>query len=184
MLSPRLFVRAEGKCVVPQREMPIHREGDWFAVPLQSGGYGVGVIARLGVLSDALGYFFGPRRDTVPRLHEVAALPPANAVWVAMFTTMGFDWKTWQRIGHDAHWQREAFAVPRFFGQEGDRDASGRLLHCAYAYDDTLSFVRPVSPQTIAEEEYERLPRNSIYYPAAAEAMLTRLLTDAAHDLP
>ena len=35
-----------------------YREGDWFAVPLRDGGFGVGVIARANPKAALLGYFW------------------------------------------------------------------------------------------------------------------------------
>jgi hypothetical protein len=37
-------------------------EGDLFAVPLRDGGYGIGVVARVGRRGVLVGYFFGRRR--------------------------------------------------------------------------------------------------------------------------
>ncbi len=44
-----------------------YQEGDWFAVPLRSGGYGVGLVARAPGNGIVLGCFFGTRYDTLPK---------------------------------------------------------------------------------------------------------------------
>jgi hypothetical protein len=60
-------------------------EGDWFAVPLDEGGFCVGVVARANRSGVLLGYFFGPKRLDVPTLAELTALKAGDAVLVGAF---------------------------------------------------------------------------------------------------
>jgi hypothetical protein len=47
-------------------------EGQWFAIPLRTGGYGLGVVVRGGnKTKGGLGYFFGPRYDSIPNEKEI-----------------------------------------------------------------------------------------------------------------
>jgi hypothetical protein len=66
-----------------------YREGDWFAVPLRGGGFGLGLIARANPGGVLLGYFFGPLRSEVPKLEDVASLRPGDAVLVRKFGHLG-----------------------------------------------------------------------------------------------
>jgi hypothetical protein len=62
--------------------------GDWYAIPLLEGGFAAGIVAR--AKSPALfGYFFGPRRRTVPTLEQVSGLTPEQAVLVGTFGHLG-----------------------------------------------------------------------------------------------
>src|SRR5213592_3499242 len=51
--------------VMAPRKLP-YREGDVFAVPLQDGAYGIGVVARMDREGAVLGYFFDRRYESVP----------------------------------------------------------------------------------------------------------------------
>ena len=95
--------------------MPVNYvEGDWFAVPLQDEGYGVGVIARMqprrtGVL---LGYFFGPKRDRVPEIEELRQLQAGDAVMVRLFGHLDIRRELWPIIGRSPGWTRAEWPVP------------------------------------------------------------------------
>ena len=62
-----------------------YAEGDWFAVPLRTNSFALGIIARANPEGVLLGYFFGPARDEQPELVEAAGLAPDHAVLVAKF---------------------------------------------------------------------------------------------------
>jgi hypothetical protein len=67
-----------------------YREGTWFAIPLETGGFGVGVVARATKRGKViLAYFFGPHRSEVPSLDEVERLSPEDAVAVAHVGDLG-----------------------------------------------------------------------------------------------
>jgi hypothetical protein len=94
-----------------------YAEGDWFAVPLRSGGYAVGVIARLSNsrgANTALGYFFAPRIDPLPKLDQVERLKPADSILVRRFGDLGLHNGTWPIVGHSSQWRREDWPVPVF----------------------------------------------------------------------
>jgi hypothetical protein len=60
-----------------------YREGTWFAVPLRTSGFAVGMVARATPTGKViLCYLFGPRRDRVPTLTEPGTLLPSDAVRV------------------------------------------------------------------------------------------------------
>ncbi|GAB3682864.1 hypothetical protein GCM10028814_20400 [Angustibacter aerolatus] len=50
--------------------------GSWFAVPLRTEGFAVGLVARGPRRLGVCGYFFGPRRADVPEAHELSGLTP------------------------------------------------------------------------------------------------------------
>src|SRR5207247_10946755 len=59
-----------------------YEEGTRFAVPLRDGGYGVGIVARIGGRGVTIGYFFVLVRSVVTILSEVDTLSPDLAVIV------------------------------------------------------------------------------------------------------
>ena len=56
------------------KEKRRYEEGDWFAVPLQNGGYSLGLVARADGEGGVLGYFFGPRREQLPTKADTQGL--------------------------------------------------------------------------------------------------------------
>lgn len=65
-----------------------HREDDVFAVPLRDGGYGIGVVARRDGKRAVLGYFFDPRYDSPPAVHNIGGLTALDAVLVQSSETL------------------------------------------------------------------------------------------------
>ena len=117
-----------------------YREGDWFAVPLDDGGYAIGVAARAnpkdGVL---LGYFFGPRREEVPSLRDMQNLHAADAVLVGHFGHLGLTQGKWPNIGAFDDWDRTAWPMPVFVRYE---QLSGRSFKVYYDDDDPNKRVK------------------------------------------
>lgn len=54
-----------------QTEHIKYSEGQWFAIPLNNGGYALGIIVRGSYKTKGgLGYFFGPRYEDIPDGNE------------------------------------------------------------------------------------------------------------------
>jgi regulator of ribonuclease activity B/immunity protein 26 of polymorphic toxin system len=101
---------------IPGEAMKLnYTEGTWFAVPLTSGGFGVGVVARATKKGRViLVYLFGPKREAVPPLSDVAGIDPSAAVIVARIGDLHlFDGK-WPLLGRTPEWQRENWPMPMF----------------------------------------------------------------------
>lgn len=92
-----------------------YSEGTWFAVPLDTGGFGVGVVARATKKGPIiLVYLFGPKREAVPSLSEVAGLDPAAAIKVAHTGDEHLVNGIWPILGRSPTWQRESWPIPMF----------------------------------------------------------------------
>lgn len=92
-----------------------YKEGTWFAVPLEKGGFAVGRVARHspgGCI--VLAYFFGPKVESVPKLEDVACLRPEQSVWIRLVGDLGLIDGTWPIIGDSANWDRREWPVPVF----------------------------------------------------------------------
>lgn len=87
-------------------------EGDWFIVPVDGGGYCVGVVARHDSDHGALGYFFGPRhpKPPAPRVEDYR---PKDAVLIARFSDLGISSGEWPVVGH-SDVDHRAWPVPAF----------------------------------------------------------------------
>jgi Immunity protein 26 len=92
-----------------------YREGDWFAVPLASGGYAVGLVARCSRQGKILlGYFFGPRRAELPELSDLLQLAPADAVLVDLFGDLFLYRRQWPILGSTPDWDHGRWPMPIF----------------------------------------------------------------------
>jgi hypothetical protein len=154
-----------------------YREGDWFAVPLRDGGWAVGRVARMppppkrGI--HLLGYFFGPRREGVPTLDEVAGLAPEGAISVERFSDLGLVEGRWPVIGGAGpEWagERDRWSMPAFGFHD---DTLGRYFRREYGDDPRQPMLRQVRT---TPEAYARLPRDGFAFVGAVEIRLTHLI--------
>lgn len=91
------------------------REGTWFAVPLRTGGFVPGVIARVSPRGGVkIGYFFASLSDKPPLLEAVKVLGPQQAARVLRFGDLGLIGGTWPVLGWDPEWRREKWPSPPF----------------------------------------------------------------------
>ncbi len=96
-----------------------YAEGDWFAVPLSSGGFASGVVARSSTKGRVLlGYFFGPRRPAPARLQELEALTPQDAILVARFGDLSLVRGEWAVLGRSTWWNRDEWPMPPFVNRD------------------------------------------------------------------
>lgn len=149
---------------------PRHGEGDWFAVPLRTSGYAVGLIARANPDGILVGYFFGPRRDAPPPLGELAELHSDQACVLLRFGDLGLLRGTWPLLGKLDGWDRSAWPMPVFGRFE---ELTGRSYAVYYSDDDPSLLCREVE---VAQDDIALSPSNDLYGAGAVEVALTRLL--------
>jgi len=147
-----------------------YREGDWFAVTLQGGGFAVGLIARANPGGVLLGYFFGPVRPEVPALGDVAGLRPGDAVLVRKFGHLGIVQGKWPLLGRADGWDRTEWPIPVFIRYE---ELTGRSFRVFYDDDDPNEVIRE---EQVAPGEAEQGPKDGLMGAGFAEAALTQLL--------
>src|SRR4051812_7304936 len=95
-------------------EPALCQEGDLFGVPLEGGGYGVGLVARSNQEGVVVGYFFGERFLHTPDASELATLDLGDAVLVKTFGDLGLLRSEWPVIGQLPGWRREDWPMPAF----------------------------------------------------------------------
>ena len=98
---------------MPRRKLN-YQEGDWIAVPLEQGGYCVGVIARCDRKGAILGYFFGPRIFEIPDISELSNFKASEAILIRDFGDLGLLDYGWPVIGKLDDWNSEQWPVPDF----------------------------------------------------------------------
>ncbi|AUX31440.1 Imm26 family immunity protein [Sorangium cellulosum] len=146
-------------------------EGTWFAVPLRSGGFAVGAVARTAASGGViLAYFFRTVWEQLPSMDDVKHLDPDSAVRILRVGDLAIINEDWAVIGHDQDWHRDRWPVPRFVRRD---DLSRRAW--AVEYGDDANVVISETPI-----EYEStLERDAVLGTGAAEIVLTRTLSPA-----
>lgn len=147
-----------------------YREGSWFAVPLRQGGYAVGLVARMAPTGRiVLAYLFGPKRDSVPSLADVAGLQPKDAIRCFRIGDLGLMTGEWPVLGESPHWDRRAWPMPSFVRRD---DLSKRAWRSAYCDSDPSKLEReePVS------YEASKLERDALHGAGGVELLMTKLL--------
>jgi hypothetical protein len=148
---------------------PPVREGTFFLLPVETGQYGVGLVARAprrgGVL---LGYFFGPRRTTPPTREWLESRVAPQAILVARFRDQALfrgEWKTLQVM---EPFDRDAWPIPAFHRFDGSITATPgatTITDWRIQYgDDNLITPADERPATSADL---RLREDTVYDPAS-----------------
>lgn len=145
------------------------REGDWFTVPLSNGKWAIGRIARRN-RSVLLGYFFGPSREHVPTLSDLAELRPDDAIYIARFGYLGLRDGKWPILGGHGHWNKADWPMPAFARQE----PSGR--RCWRVEYDDCDPLNMIGETPITIDEYAKLPKDGLDGAEFVEQRLSSLL--------
>ena len=145
-----------------------YREGTWFGVPLRTGGYGLGIVARLKGDGVAFGYFFGPRRDSVPSVTEVENLSKDKTVLKIQFGDLGLLNGEWPVIGQHKNFTRSNWPLPPFIRVD---EISGKAWK--EVYSDSLEMISDDPCDPLLAKNF---PKSVLAGYGAVEKRLTRLL--------
>lgn len=152
----------------PSKEgLPKYREGDWFLVPIQPRGFGVGRIARLSGHGTVLGYFFGPPVFDWPENDVLEKFVARDATWVRQLGDLFLINGSWP-LRRSMRWIRNEWPIPQFVRASGK---NSQLV----TYTDRLT-VENVRP--IAMKGASKYPRDAVSGALAVERVLTRILAD------
>ena len=146
-----------------------YSEGTIFLVPLKSGGYARGVVARASPKGRGLlGYFFGPRLIE-PAGATFDDLQPTDAVLRVRFGDLGLINREWVVCGRVHGWNRIDWPMPDFVR----RDPLGRLKPRLVRYSDS----DPLQIETeYPIDDDSEMPTDSAYGYGAVEIELSMLL--------
>ncbi|MEV1062943.1 immunity 26/phosphotriesterase HocA family protein [Streptomyces sp. NPDC050263] len=145
------------------RKLP-YSLGDVFAVPLRDRGYALGVVARADGKGIVLGYFFGPRLESVEIPPQACALEANSAIRVCRFGDLGLIRGKWPVVGRVESWTPAQWRVPDFC-----RNGEIRVV-----YDgDSLAVS---SEERLDSRECLLLPKDGLEGAGFVEIKLTRLL--------
>lgn len=112
-----------------------YKEGTVFLVPLRTGGYGRGVVARCSPKGKIVfGYFFGPRVIGMEERH-FDDLSPEQTVLRLRFGDLGLIDGKWPIVGLIPNWKRPHWPMPDFIRVE-DRIGDERKYLVRYSDSD------------------------------------------------
>ena len=152
-------------------------EGVVFSVPIQSGGYCMGVVARISKGRGAksiLGYFFSPRHQLIPNLDALESLRADRAILIAILGDLGFYEGHWSILGSLEEFDRAKWPMPEFGSV-----LPGGLNPRRITYDpDNPDICLQENPCTL--EEVVQLPRNGLFGAGAIELVLDRILNEGS----
>jgi hypothetical protein len=147
-----------------------YQEGSWFAIPLLSGGYGVGLAARLAPGSKImLAYLFGQRHAVLPHLDALEGLGPQHAVKIIRVGDMALASGHWPVLGGTLDWNPADWPMPQFLRRSEARRWAWRVT---YSETDPSRSEREES----VPYDTDGLEPDSLYGYGSTELLLTRLL--------
>lgn len=148
-----------------------YKVGDVFGIPLDTGGFALGVIARMAPKGKLLlGYFFGIVYQQMPAIGQIPELKKEDAVFVAIFGDLGLIKGYWTIIGPMTPWVVDDWPMPLFIRKDV---ISNEGLLVKYA-DDNPSLV--VEETSLGHLYPHNLPEDGIYGYGAIEEKMTELL--------
>ena len=135
-----------------------YEEGDWFAVPLNQGGYSLGRISRIGSRGGVLlGFFFKGCYQTLPLLDAYASLTPDDAILICHFCDPGLRNLTWPVLTKPLLWNRADWSWTDF----GHIDALDPNQAFRRTYDDNDPFTM-ISQLQITPFAAKLLPKDGL----------------------
>ena len=149
------------------RKLP-YREGTWFAVPLRTDGYGLGLVARHTGGGVIFGYFFGPKLDEIPGQIDGDRFSADLAVYCGKFGDLRLTRGDWTVIQHD-ELDRGRWPLPRLIRVD---DHSGAAFLSKYS-DDSLKYVHE---ERCPPDQIDVYPYDGTMGAGAMEVRLTKLL--------
>lgn len=140
-------------------------EGTVFKVPLDSGNYGYGVVARSSPSGICLGYFVSPEMSD-----RVDHLQSGDSIYICMFDDVHLAEGLWPIVGTVDPWVREDWPLTDFYRVE---EFTGRSLRVVYKDDlNTLAreFVDMDAPDS-------GIPEDGLAGPVFVEERLSRIVS-------
>jgi hypothetical protein len=153
-----------------------YAEGQWFGVTLREGGFALGIVAR-GDSQDRcgkLGYFFAPRRVSMPDDAATLDASPSEAVLVGWFGDLYLLSGKWPLVPSRRTFHRKDWPVP-VFGQIDHASQGTRGWRAEYR-QDLNGWELPVRRIYVTFQEIMNLPKDGTHGAGSVEILLGRLL--------
>lgn len=162
---------------MPRKPLP-YQEGSWFAVPLRDkSGYGLGLVARMNSKGGVLGYFFGKKFTSPPKIADLGQFSVDDSILVRQFGDLGLIKSVWPIIGRLDNWSRDQWPVPAFARIAVDASSAWKVI---YSESDGMSLL---GEQEVAVWEAKLLPEDGLSGYGAIELRLTQALKEKSNEL-
>ena len=138
--------------------------GKIFVVPLKSGGFSIGLVARQSG-SILLGYFFSTYFSVKPLEIDASIINKSNVCLVCLFGILGLKNKEWTIIENLPNWDKNEWSVPKFKQKDPLLD-----MYYAVSYDDDLNEISRIK---ISEEDAKTLFEGGIHGSGVVEYILS-----------
>lgn len=148
-----------------------YEEGSVFFVPLRTGGFARGVVARCDGRGLVFGYFFGPRFASIPNDVEANQLKAGDAILIGKFGDIGLRKGEWPVVAKISTWQRESWPMP-LFSSRAERDDYVALAE----YDEDTFELKRVTTRPRSEVADEDFLVDRVMGYGSVEKKLTELL--------
>lgn len=135
---------------------PKYREGDWVAIPLDTGGYALGRIARKRG-ARLLVYAFCKRFLAVPILADTVSFGPKDAIQISRTGNPGIKIGTWHVIGQgtsDWKTQRSQWPMPPFRTRDLVTEGWIKVVYSNDSFGEGPVYRSPISEDE-ARQLYE-----------------------------
>ncbi len=153
-----------------------YSEGQWFAVPLRTNGYALGIIVRgSSKTKGGLGYFFGPKYHEIPNDKDTWEKNSVDAVLITEFGDLGIIKGDWPLIKSTRPFSRKDWPVPKFGMEVPFPPGKGFIREYEY---DNLGKRTLVKQIAVDANEIKDLPKDSIMFGGFIEITLTNILDE------
>jgi hypothetical protein len=149
-------------------------EGQWFAVPLQTKGYAVGIVARGNYKTKGgIGYFFNLRLIDIPSELNVSNIRPSDAILITWFGDLGIITGKWPLLRATCDFHKHEWPVPRFARMDAVDQTKGWLIE----YDQNYPvFGCPIQTNRCETSALAGLPIDVLSGAVSVEFKLTKML--------
>jgi hypothetical protein len=146
-----------------------YSEGTVFVLPLRKGGFARGVVARMDGKGGILGYFYGPKYQSIGEANQIKDISPLNTIFRGIFGDPGLINGEWTIIGQIENWNREKWPMPLFIRTD---ELSKKAWLSEYD-ENTFKCVSETKVDPIYKSRY---PEDGSWGYGAIEIHLTKLL--------
>lgn len=146
-----------------------YKEGSWFTVPLESGEFAIGLVARMAPGGSIILAYFFDKVHTIPTFTELARYKPIDANKIAMVGDLGIINGEWKVIGELPDWDRSLWRIPNFVRRE---EFTNRIWLVQYSDDDPNLVI---SEERVDEKDVKNLEPNVLWGYKSAEKHLSKL---------
>lgn len=150
-----------------------YREGSWFAVPLRTGGYALGVVGRMAPRGRIiLAYLFGTKYTEIPEAATVKTLQPSHAIKRLRVGDLGLVNGEWPVFGESEGWRRSDWPMPPFVRRD---DLSKRAWRVSYSDSDPSKLIA----EEVVPFHVTGLEEADLYGYGAVEQLLSKILAES-----